>query len=157
MPRGRKSEAAQFQGGPFIPAQRPEPPADLQPPEAADEWRTIVNRMPTEWFTEENFGLLSELCAHLVYAKRIRSGIERVKQACELEGKDWVLDDEYSVKLRRMWQEHRYQSQQIASLATKLRLPIQSRYSPQTAEDEREKVAATVGRKPWEWRDEVRQ
>jgi hypothetical protein len=56
-----------------------------------------------------------------------------------------------------MWREHRYQSQQIARLATKLRLPIQSRYSPRTAEDEREKVAAVVGRKPWEWRDEMRQ
>jgi hypothetical protein len=157
MPRGRKSEAAQFQGGPFIPAQRPEPPADLQPEEAKGEWRRIVNRMPTEWFTEENFALLSELCAHIAYAKEVRAEIEAVKEACAAEGKRWGLDAEWRAKVGALLAEHRYQSQQIASLATKLRLPIQSRYSPRTAEDEREKVAATVGRKPWEWREDVRQ
>lgn len=149
MPRGRKTEASQ-QLGPIIPGRRPEPPADLQPPEAAAEWRTIVARMPVDWFTEETFGLLSELCAHYVYARWVREGIERVKAACAADGKDWALDAEWSAKVSRLFAEHRYQTQQIARLSTKLRLTTQSRYAPMKAEDERAKVAAMVPSKPWE-------
>lgn len=144
MPRIRPS------GVPFIPRERPEPPADLVPPEAADEWRAITARLPAEWFTEETFGLLRELCAHLAYAKQIRAGIERVKVACAAEGKDWALDPKWSQKLSFMWADHRFQSQQIASLATKLRLTNQSRYAPMKAEDERAKLAAAAPVKPWE-------
>jgi hypothetical protein len=106
--------------------------------------------MPAEWFTQETFGILRELCAHLVYAKWVREGISRLKQRWEAEGKDWALDDEYSAKLSAMWGEHRFQTQQIGSLSTKLRLTNQSRYAPQTAEREREKLTAVVARKPWE-------
>jgi len=135
---------------PFIPRARPEPPADLVPPEAADEWRAIVARLPAEWFTEETFGILRELCAHLAYAKQIRAGIEEIKAACVAEGKSWALDPAWSAKLSARWADHKAQTQSIATLATKLRLTNQSRYQPDKAEDERAKVAAAAGRKPWE-------
>jgi hypothetical protein len=147
VPRGRKSEASAYLGGPFIPAQRPEPPADLQPPEAKDEWRAIVSRMPAEWFPQETFGILHELCAHHVYARWIREGIQRVKEACEKDGIDWALDQAWSGKLAQMWAEHRYQTQQIGKLSASLRLTNKARYSPERAHDEREKVAAVVGPK----------
>jgi hypothetical protein len=153
----RKPDAAQFQAGPFIPATRPEPPADLQPPEAKDEWRRITRRLPGEWFVEENLPLLAELCSHIVFAKEVRGEIVAVKQACAAEGKRWGLDVEWRAKVNALLAEHRRQSQRIEKLSAALRLTNKARYSPEKAHDEREKVAATVGRKPWEWRDEVRQ
>jgi hypothetical protein len=156
MPRGRKTEESQYLGGPFIPGKRPEPPPDLEPPEAADEWRAITARLPPEWFTAETFPILRELCAHLVYARRVREGIERVKKACEAEGKDWALDANWSRRVSSMWAEHRFQTQQIGSLSTKLRLTNQSRYAPEKAEDERAKIASTATRRPWDW-DTTRQ
>jgi hypothetical protein len=157
MPRGRKPEASAYHGGPFIPAQRPEPPEDLEPEEAKGEWRRIVARMPAEWFTTENMPLLGELCAHIAFAKEVRGEIKAVKQACAAEGKRWGLDVEWRAKVSGLLAEHRFQTQRIEKLSAALRLTNKARYSPEKAHDEREKVAAMAGHRPWEWHDETRQ
>jgi hypothetical protein len=129
----------------------------LEPEEAKSEWRRITRRLPGEWFTEENSALLGELCAHLVYAKWVRMEIKAVKEACAAEGKRWGLDAVWRAQVKALLAEHRFQTQRIEKLSAALRLTNKARYSPEKAHDEREKVAATVGRKPWEWREEVRQ
>jgi hypothetical protein len=46
---------------------RPEPPEDLTE-EQAVEWRAVVDRLPTDWFSRETHGLLSQYVRHVVTA-----------------------------------------------------------------------------------------
>jgi hypothetical protein len=108
--------------------------------------------MPSEWFVPENLPLLGELCAHIVYAKQVRLEIEAVKEACAADGKRWGVDPEWRAQVKSLLAEHRFQTQRIEKLSAALRLTNKARYSPEKAHDEREKVAALSGRKPWEWR-----
>lgn len=54
---------------------RPEPPLDLTP-EQSDEWTAIVEALPANWFKRESFPLLSQLCRHVVEARRIAQLID---------------------------------------------------------------------------------
>src|SRR5262245_797932 len=76
--RGRQSTAALSVIGPdgVETVRRPEPPDELTA-EQAEEWRSIVNRLPADWFPRETLAMLAQYCRHVVHARRIVELIER--------------------------------------------------------------------------------
>jgi hypothetical protein len=125
--RGRKStaELAVVQGS-F--GNRPEPPSELNEDEAA-AWREVVGSEPADFFSTAALrGLLVDYCRHRGTAEMLNGLIASFKQ--EL------------LKMRES------ETRAAASMATKLRLTNQSRYTPQAASTASRGTAK--GFKPWE-------
>jgi hypothetical protein len=57
---------------------RPSPPDELTE-EQAKEWRSIVERMPSDWFKREQFALLVAYCRHVCRARFLAKQIEAFK------------------------------------------------------------------------------
>jgi hypothetical protein len=55
---------------------RAEPPDELTP-EEAEEWRSVTNRMPADYFGREHYACLTQRCRHVVNARRIAQLIDR--------------------------------------------------------------------------------
>jgi len=124
---GRRS-AASFEV-PSVRELRPRPePLDELNAEEAVVWRATAARMPADWFTQENFPLLVCYCRSVCSARDLAS---RRKAGLSLEELDLVLG--------MLDRERRA----IESLATKMRLTQQSRYS-------KRKSPGPVGPRPWE-------
>jgi hypothetical protein len=98
--------------------ERSEAPTGLTD-EQAIEWRSVVNRMPAEWFPRETHALLIQFCRHVVSARRIAELIENL-----FSSDDFSLET-FDQLLRMQERESRVMS----SLATKMRLSQQSRFS----------------------------
>jgi hypothetical protein len=112
---------------------RPDAPYDLTD-EQAQEWWAIVNRLPADWFPRETHGVLSQLCRHIVNARRVAQLIDAELQAEKLN------IDCYEQLLRMQAKE----SALIASLSTKLRITQQATVRAESARK------PTLVRKPWE-------
>jgi len=89
--RGRKSpEALALQSiNPLEIVQRPDAPYDLTD-EQVEEWRAIVSSLPADWFQRGNHPLLSQLCRHLIAARRIAQLIEQSAAGKEIDHKDFL-------------------------------------------------------------------
>ena len=99
------------------PAQRrPEPPSALSP-DAAAQWRAIVDSMPADWFPRETHPMLTQLCRMIV---RCASIAEALDQAIE-EG-----DDLSERKFQNLMRVEMQLSDTIAKLSTKMRISQQS-------------------------------
>jgi hypothetical protein len=55
---------------------RAEPPEELTA-EEAEEWRSVTNRMPADYFGREHYACLSQRCRHVVAARRLGQLIEQ--------------------------------------------------------------------------------
>jgi hypothetical protein len=55
---------------------RPDAPYDLTDIES-DEWRAIVSSMPPEHFARIHYPMLSQLCRHIVAARRVAQMVEQ--------------------------------------------------------------------------------
>jgi len=111
-------------------------PDDLTADQAA-LWQSVVESKPVEWFGEDSAPLLKEY----------------VRAACMadwLEGKvrDSMKAADGNV-LKAFMQMRDMESKRVASMATKLRLTQQSRYTPKAANTADKKV--TDGGKPWQF------
>src|SRR5262245_54120891 len=119
---------------------RPEPPDELNAEEAV-VWRTVTARMPADWFTSENFPLLVMYCRSICSARDIAN---RRKSGLNLEELDLLLS--------MVDRERR----SIESLATKMRLTQQSRYSkrksrgPDAPRPWETTAPGPEARRPWE-------
>jgi hypothetical protein len=140
--RGRKS-AASLSIVSVLGNERPPPPEELGEAEA-EEWRAIAGRMPPDWFTRESHPLLVAYCRHIVAARVLAADMAkfmRFPPEMRLTSDGIDLYD----KLRKMADR---ESRVITTLATKMRLSQQSRYT-----ENRAATAADRGktvRKPWE-------
>jgi hypothetical protein len=112
---------------------RPDAPYDLTD-EQAQEWWAIVNRLPADWFPRETHGVLTQLCRHIVNARRVAQLIEVVLKAEKMDL------GQYEALLKMQAKE----SGVIASLSTKLRITQQA-----TVRAERARKPTVVD-KPWE-------
>jgi hypothetical protein len=111
-PQAQASQGLTVIGGNGIEAvRRPDPPCGLTD-EMAYEWRTIVNRMPADWFPAETHGLLAQYCTHIVRARRVRDVLNR------MEGSEDFDVREYKALLTSEAQ----QSLAMSSLAVRMRL-----------------------------------
>ena len=110
-------------------------PAGLSETEAA-LWRAVIDSKPADWFGDDNAPLLKEYVRAALMCDALD---ERVKGAMA-EGAD-VGEVKALLDIRDK------ESKRAASLATKLRLTNQSRYTPQSAATAN---ARTTGRRPWQ-------
>ena len=130
---------------------RPEPMPELTQ-EQAEEWRSVVNRLPADWFPRETWAMLAQYCRHVVSANRIAQMIRTIEVGPQYAGDNVVSlkgddeDDEgfclkdYDKLLAMQEREGRAMS----SLATRMRLTQQATYHP-------EKNKGKGGmKKPWE-------
>lgn len=139
--RGRKSGAATavVVQGSF--GQRPEPPEELTPEQAAI-WRETAASEPLDAFnTAALRGLLKDYCRHRAAAESVSAIIDSFQA-------DWLKNSEGARRYRELLKIRDLECRASADKATKLRLTNQSRYTPQ--------AAATAARnankmtKPWE-------
>lgn len=118
----------------FVP-ERPEPLRDMTR-EQREVWKTVVNRMPEDWFPAESHELLAQYCRHVCEARRI-SGILRAHTVDPAVTEAWLKC--YGELLKFQEREGRAMS----SLATRLRITQQS-----TIDKRREKAMEPDA--PWE-------
>lgn len=137
--RGRKSLASLsiISGNGVEVITRPKPPSELTD-EQSSEWIGIVNRLPADWFTKENHILLIQYCRHIVASRRLSQLVE-----AEEKSEEFTLF-RYDALLRMQSRE----SGTLMSLATKMRLAQQARYTTQNA-GTKAKDAGTE-EKPWD-------
>ena len=135
--RGKKSGAALSVVGKLSAVERAEPPAELNNAQA-DEWISIVNRMPAEWFPRETHAILAQYCKHVISSQTISEMIETLlslKNVPPLE-----LMDPYDKLLKMQEREGRAMS----SLATRMRITQQATYSKD------KQKGGNAHKKPWE-------
>ena len=111
---------------------RPDPPIELTD-EQANEWRTVVDRLPADWFTAETYPLLAQYCRHVVSSRRVAELIAHQERSDE-------FDIETYNKLLIMQER---EGRALSSLATRMRLTQQSTY-------DKSKKKSVVANKPWE-------
>src|SRR5687767_261427 len=115
-----KSTASNLSLVPVEPIVRLQPPADLESEEAA-LWRRIVEAKPADYFGDESAPVLAEYVRASVMADLLD---KQVKAA--------IAGGEAS-EIKSMLQLRDMESKRVLSIATKLRLTNQSRYTPQAA------------------------
>lgn len=113
---------------------RPPPPRELSP-EAAEEWRAIVDALPAEWFSGASTPLLVSYCRHVVAARRIAALIKQE------EGDAVGLCLGTYDRLLKMQER---ESRAISSLATRMRITQQATFS------HRKTKPRQSSSKPWE-------
>jgi hypothetical protein len=113
MQRGRKSVDNLSTVVALVPGQRPEPPAELTRAQAA-VWKTTIWALRVDWFGPENFPLLTQYCRHAALADVIAKAINVTSIQTDLS------------RFARLTAMQARESAVIASLATRMRLTIQS-------------------------------
>lgn len=136
--RGRQSAAAfdlerERARRTVVGAKRPEPPEELTDDQAT-EWRSIVARMPADWFPRETHPLLAQYCRCAVSARRLGGVRDRLEKAKKFD------IDMYERVAKLIGRE----TQQLASLATKMRLSQHATY------DKKKSKGAAAVPPPWE-------
>src|SRR5258707_14914653 len=99
---------------------RPDAPYDVTD-EEAEVWRTVVNAMPAEHFIPANFHVLTQLCRHVVEARRNAHVIKTYRKR---------KTDDFNYKVYGELQKAQIaETQIIVRLSTTLRLTQQSTFS----------------------------
>jgi hypothetical protein len=133
MQRGRKSAESQSVIVALVPGQRPEPPAELTAKQA-EIWKFTVAALRHDWFGPENWPLLTQYCRHAALADVIAKGINVTSIQTDLS------------RFARLTAMQARESAMIASLATRMRVTIQSSRDSRIS-----KRDPGAGRpKPWE-------
>lgn len=132
--RGKTSAAAYDVPAVRIEAiERPDAPYDLTDAQA-EVWRSVVDRLPADWFPRETWPLLSQYCRHVVSAEHVAKLIH------DLEAKEGGFDiNEYDQLLKMQEREGRA----LSSLATRMRLTQQATY-------DKSKTKPKEAKKLWE-------
>jgi hypothetical protein len=118
----------------------PEPPDRLQEDEAAI-WRMICASMPPRWFTDETLSVLEAVCVQIVFKR----GLDEEVRTFPKEAKRTADGVKIFKTLHRMQIDA---GNNIAYLATKLRLTPQSRYDAARANTATKNAKAASS--PWE-------
>ena len=106
------------------------PSVHLDPPtglteDQADVWRSVVGARSADFFGEDAIPLLEEYCRVVVMCRLLAMQIEAV-----IAGSD---GEETAGLLKSFLDMRDKESRRMSSLATKLRITNQSRYTPQAA------------------------
>jgi hypothetical protein len=141
--RGRRSKEAQatvalLPG--IVPGQRPEPPPELTA-EQADTWRSIVGRMPCDWFEGASLALLAQLCRHISLSRVIGTLLAGIDPAT-------VVADKEFRRLERLRCMHDAEGRAINALMRTMRITHQARYHQTKADVAVRNVRP--GPRPWE-------
>lgn len=110
-------------------------PADLDEAEARI-WRAVVESKPREWFGEDSAPLLREYVRAVCMCDELEPEIKRLREPGQ---------DKHALKMVLDMRDK--ESRRASSLATRLRLTQQSRYTPQAAGTANKRAA---GKRPWQ-------
>lgn len=138
--RGRSSSADLMVSAPVRLGERPSPPLCLNP-RAEDEWHRVVNRMPSDWFTDETLSTLQAYCEHTAEGEAIQMMIEKVRSTA-------MADDESYKRYRDLLRDKELQTRAALSCATKMRMTQQSSYDAKKGSTAKSKSSG--GAKPWQ-------
>lgn len=142
--RGRISskalEIAEISVGALDRVERQRPPHDLTD-EEVEVWVSIVNTEQADWFSPGNVPLLTQLCRHVVHARRVAELLERALSSVDPETKKPTLAIQDYDRLLKMQER---ESGAMMSLATKLRITNQS------ITNQRGNFRKTAAKEPWE-------
>jgi hypothetical protein len=117
--RGKKPGAALGVLSSITAINRPVPPGCLTT-EQANTWRSVVDRLPADWFPRESHAILEQYCRHVDAGRRIASLIEHL-----LSNND---DLDYLItEFDRLLRMQERESRAMSSLATRMRITQQSR------------------------------
>jgi hypothetical protein len=136
--RGRPSSAGLAVVGLAHSVPRPDVPLELTE-EQAEEWRTVVNRLPADWFPPETHPLLVQYCREVVAARK-------VAQLIAAHEKKRGINVDYYDQLLKMQDRC---SRAIMTLATKMRLSQQATIGKKVARK------PELAQRPWEVDEEV--
>ena len=146
--RGRKGveqqqalAIAEISVGALDRVERQRPPHDLTD-EEVEVWVSIVNTEQADWFSPGNVPLLTQLCRHVVHARRVAELLERALSDVDPETKRPTLTIQDYDRLLKMQER---ESGAMMSLATKLRITNQS-----ITNQRGNFKTNTASRKPWE-------
>lgn len=112
------------------------PPADLTPDQSA-LWVAVTESKPVEWFGEDSAPLLTEYVRAVTMSSWLTVQVDAA-----MMGDDVALLEKF-LRLRDM------EAKRVTSLATKMRLSQQSRYTDKSAGTADRK--ASSGGKPWQF------
>lgn len=141
--RGRKSAAALAVVVTPLQAMRPPPPAELTE-EQGEEWRSVVSRMPADWFTREHFAMLSSYCRHVCRERSLSKLIDEFQM-------EWCRKAGGSERLDKLLAMAERETRSVLALARSMRLTHQSKYKSETAATRtRPGCISADGRMPWE-------
>ena len=142
--RGRISskalEIAEINVGALDRVERQRPPHDLTD-EEVEVWVSIVNTEQADWFSPGNVPLLTQLCRHVVHARRVAELLERALSSVDPETKKPTLAIQDYDRLLKMQER---ESGAMMSLATKLRITNQS------ITNQRGNFRKAAAKEPWE-------
>lgn len=110
------------------------PPDDLTPDQAA-RWRAVVDSKPVEWFGPDSAPLLKEYVRAEAMCDLLAVQIETATAGGE------------PGEIKALLDMRDKESKRLTSLATKLRLTQQSRYTPQAAATANKKAGNA---RPWQ-------
>lgn len=110
------------------------PPDDLTPEQAA-RWRAVVDSKPVDWFGPDSLPLLKEYVRAEAMCDLLAVQIEAAMSGGE------------PGEIKALLDMRDKESKRLASLATKLRLTQQSRYTPQAAATANKKAGNA---RPWQ-------
>ena len=146
--RGRKSITS-LQVAPPAMLKRAVEPDSILTPEQREIWDSVIESKPADWFTSDTIPLLEGMCRAVAMGRWLAARITEAQ----------AVDPVDLVKLNAMLKMQDREQRGASSLATKLRLTIQSRWQPSTASIKHEgfNAAASVDPKtgkrklkPWE-------
>lgn len=132
----RKSSEAQLVRAVTSLPTRLSPPSDF-PPSESEVWRSVVSTKPVDWFQADSAPLLAEYCRAVVMTDRLAMMIEAAMTA----------PDEDGPSLKDLLKMRDVESRRAATLAVKMRLTQQSRYTPMASATADRKAG---GVRPWE-------
>lgn len=137
--RGRKSTAEITTLRAVAPGERLPAPIELTP-EQARIWDSVTETKPAEWFQRDTAPVLVEYCQTITRARQVEEFI------ASIEGTALADADNRKAYLELVKVKESL-SKTIASLATKMRLTQQSRYTPQASNTANKKANR---KRPWE-------
>lgn len=120
------------------------PIARIEPPDALSDaelklWRAVVDSKPADWFGEDSAPLLTEYVRAVCHSDEL----DRVVKSMSSDDKEWATNAKPYMDFMRI---RDMEAKRAVSIATKLRLTQQSRYTPQAASTASKKAGQA---KPW--------
>lgn len=138
--RGRKGFSPGTVAATQIAGNWPEPIDGLTEAQQA-LWRDIVRTKPHDWFAPDSFPILAQYVRTITDTWVQARAIDNFNEA-------WLNDPEGLDRYLELMKVRKATSAQMVSLATKMRLTQQSRYSDQSAHTAAKRAGAP--KKPWE-------
>jgi len=124
----------------LMPGEFPAPPSNLSKTQA-EKWNAIVRTKPADWFADDSFPVLIAYVKAIEVHERFSVQVESISDA-SLKKKSGLN------RYMALCAAQEKQARLLATLAAKMRLTQQSRYTPKASATAANKVGS--GKKPWE-------